>query len=557
MARDWTIGVDITDIVGVAEGDADNNDAIAVIATTSGIWSGSDIMTLATLSFTPIAAGASCNNVLRISAGKFAVTTENGKIYELTFATPSSDPVVSLVHTDAGGLSITAIAHAAGRNELVFGAGTKVYTIPVGGGVATERADGITIAAGGGLDTDMVFDLDYSPEGWVLIFAMSDGSKVTAVATEDWATIDTENLPAALSASTPLQVNFTEETSTWMVARADGELVTTTALDDWRAPAGASAVWVAVGHNGHVATNDNLTPGDAWDTYIVPNSSDHIYALGYGKDENGTEIFMMGTTDNIDSILVSSAPLDGAGTWTATADPGNVTGLRGLAFSDYGSDNSQKVWVGGGSSGEIIRFTNGAWSNYDLGTDNIWDVATDGGQNWVVATSEANREFAYWKSTDNGATFARSYKEAWVSNADNFRKSVGYGNGVWVATNRNRIHAATDANFASNTWTLAHTATDHINDVQYGADNKWMAIGHARDVYISTDNGSTWSQATDIPGSDEPMSVAYSGGTWVVVTNGTANNILVSTDHGTSWSVAASTGGALARVAVNSILPNS
>ena len=89
MARDWTIGVDITDIVGVAEGDADNNDAIAVIATTSGIWSGSDIMTLATLSFTPIAAGASCNNVLRISAGKFAVTTENGKIYELTFATPS------------------------------------------------------------------------------------------------------------------------------------------------------------------------------------------------------------------------------------------------------------------------------------------------------------------------------------------------------------------------------------------------------------------------------------------------------------------------------------
>jgi hypothetical protein len=64
----------------------------------------------------------------------------------------------------------------------------------------------------------MVFDLDYSPEGWVLIFGMSDGSKVTAVATEDWATIDTENLPAALSASTPLQVNFTEETSTWMVA---------------------------------------------------------------------------------------------------------------------------------------------------------------------------------------------------------------------------------------------------------------------------------------------------------------------------------------------------
>lgn len=557
MARDWTIGVDITDIVGVAEGDADNNDAIAVIATTSGIWSGSDIMTLATLSFTPIAAGANCNNVLRISAGKFAVTTENGKIYELTFATPSSDPVATLVHTDAGGLPITAIAHAAGRNELVFGAGTKVYTIPVGGGVATERADGITIAAGGGLDTDSVFDLDYSPEGWVLIFAMSDGSKVTAVASEDWATIDTENLPAALSASTPLQVNFTEETSTWMVARADGELVTTTALDDWRAPAGASPVWVAVGHNGHVATNDNVTPGDAWDTYIVPNSSDHSYALGYGKDSSGTDIFMIGTADNIDSILVSSAPLDGAGTWTATADPGSVTGLRGLAFSNFGTDDNQKVWIGGGASGEIIRFTNGAWSNYDIGTDDIWDVATDGGQNWVIATVESNREFAYWKSTDNGATFARSFKEAWVTNANGFRRFVGYGNGVWVATNRNRIHIASDSDLTTNTWTLAHTTTDHINDVQYGADNKWMAIGHARDVYTSTDNGSTWSQATDIPGANEPMSVAYSDGAWVVVTNGTVNNILVSTDHGASWSVAASTGGVLIRVAVNSILPNS
>ena len=94
-------------------------------------------------------------------------------------------------------------------------------------------------------------------------------------------------------------------------------------IASYKIPA-TSVTYVAVGDDGHVAVSTNLNSGSAWTIYSVPNTVDDSYAIGYGKDATGTNVFLLATIDNTDSLLSSSAPADGAGTWD-TADPGNAT----------------------------------------------------------------------------------------------------------------------------------------------------------------------------------------------------------------------------------------
>ena len=223
-----------------------------------------------------------------------------------------------------------------------------------------------------------------------------------------------------------------------------------------------STVWVAVGDSGHIATSNTLTSGSAWTTYVAPaGASVEKRSVAYGADPNSINVFFVGHNfDQSNELMSSSAPLDGVDSWSVV-DPGGIQGVYGIAYSNYGGTS----WIGVGNSGETVRLSSGSWSNTDIGTDNIWSIATDGSGNWVVATSTSNRRFEYWKSENDGVTWASSFNEGWVSNAANYRKHVAYGNGVWVASNRDKIHSATSANLQSNSWTLRLDATDHINDI--------------------------------------------------------------------------------------------
>ena len=318
----------------------------------------------------------------------------------------------------------------------------------------------------------------------------------------------------------------------------------------------ATVTYVAVGDDGHVAVSTNLNSGSAWTNYTVGGGTDEIYAVGYGKDVDGDNVFLLATTTDSDNIFSSSAPADGAGTWDVADAGGPVYSIRDLAFSDFGSSNNDKSWIGGGASGELVRFSSGSWSNTDLGTDNIWSIATDGNQNWVLTTSTSGRRFEYHKSTDDGANWALSFSEGWVAGAGDQNKHVAYGNGVWVATNRNRLHTTTDSDLTSNTWTLRATTTNHVMAVQYGSNSKWMAVDGSRNVYVSTDNGTNWTQKTDINGANVPQEVAYYDGSWIVVTDGTVDNIQTSSDDGDSWTSITSTGAVIRKIATSVILPN-
>ena len=83
--RDWTVGVDIADIVDVREGDADNNETMAMIVVPTGVHSGAEVMTLATLTFEAVASGGNLNLGLYLSPGKFLVSSDNGRIILLNF----------------------------------------------------------------------------------------------------------------------------------------------------------------------------------------------------------------------------------------------------------------------------------------------------------------------------------------------------------------------------------------------------------------------------------------------------------------------------------------
>lgn len=560
--RDWTVGVDIADIVDVREGDADNNETMAMIVVPTGVHSGSEVMTLATLTFEAVASGGNLNLGLYLSPGKFLVSSDNGKIILLSFSTPSAAPSASTLYTDVGEAPITAMAHAIGRNEIVFSVGNKVYTMPSAGGAATERADTEAISSAG----SELFDIDYSSQGWVLIIENADGTKTTAIASEDWSSILTANLADALAASSPLQVNYTEETTTWIVARQDGEVVTTTDLDDWR-PSGI-ALWAAVGEDGNVSYSSD---GTSWTTYqAFAGTQIDENAIAYGLDNNGDGMWMTprwGTlaqpATSIDVGKISDITA-GQGAW-ATSDTQMDAGMD-IAYGNG-------VWVGIGASAAVRSTDGGAtWTevgnfNAVAGAMNNSSVASDGTGNWVIVT-HSGTQYTVWKSTDNGSTWTQSKAWAWTAAVNWYVKEISYGNGVWVMTTWDKqVQTCTDAGLATNAWTTVTTLpvsdSERPIDVQYAGSSKWMIVGGDRMCYFSSDNGASWSAKTDVAtgasySGVSATNVAYYDGAWIAVLNtATQNNIFRSTDDGTTWTAVANTGKNLSGIAYSSVLPNS
>jgi len=560
--RDWTVGVEIADIVDVREGDADSNDAMTMIVVPTGVHYGTDVMTLATLSFEAVASGGRLNLGLYLSPGKFVVSSDNGKLLLLNFSTPSSAPSVSTLYDDAGGAPITAMAHAVARNEIVFSVGNKVHTMPSAGGAATERADTEAIADAG----SRLFDIDYSSQGWLLIIENANETKSTAIASEDWSSILTDNLPDALSASSPLQVNYTEETNTWIVARQDGEVVTTDDLDTWRPEAGSPAValWTVAGENGNISYSADAV---SWTTYQVPAGTNVGHrSISYGLDASNNGVWMTSRWwDSSGEAGMTSDITAGVGGWTTSNTP--ITSGIDCAFGNG-------VWIMVGKSKTARSADFGAtWQTVtSTGGENMntnalnGSVATDGAGNWVIIVDDGS-QYKVYKSTDNGATWSASLSWGWLAAAQHAFKEVSYGNGVWIlATSDNKIRTCTDAGLATNSWATAATLSGQPRDVQYGAFGIWMAVGTDKKCWVSADNGANWSEQSTLHHAQAPgvyagvhaVNVAYYDGSWIAVMDtATLNNVFKSDDNGFTWAAIANTGEKLSGIAYSSVLPNS
>jgi|1_EtaG_2_1085319.scaffolds.fasta_scaffold04238_4 hypothetical protein len=556
MANDWTIGVEITDIVGVVEGSAANGSAMVAVVTKSGIWSGTDVSVFATLSFAPVAHGGSFSKVAYMGSGKFAAVTDNGKLYSLHFSTASSAPTATLMHTDAGANPITALAHAEADGSVGFACGNKVYTIPVGGGDATERMDSESVIEAG----SKVYDLDYSSKGWVLLVSKADSTSASVIATANWSSTVTADFADDFSSSLPREVNYYENIAggTWMIGREDGEVKQTTDLDTWRPPAGSPPLWVAIGGERVSYSTDSVS----WTDYQISSAvtMQTANSLTFGKDGSGNDLWMCSTVpsggNSINSLVKTSDPTD-ANSWTVVSDLGG-DGTQNMRDVKYGNG----VWATI-SNGGIDRSTDGGttWQNTTGfgGWPYVGDLslATDGAGNWVACGHSGN-DFQIYKSLDDAQTWTLSTTiSASPQSAQNYNKEVEYANGIWMVITPWGGTRCTSINLDNDGWVaIAGAALLNPTDFQYGGNDTWVAVtSQSGRNYTSTDNGATWTQNSGIAGVTTPMSIAYSNGVWLVSSN---QFIHKSTDNGTTWTQAHSKYQyGYASIAYSSVLPNS
>ena len=316
----------------------------------------------------------------------------------------------------------------------------------------------------------------------------------------------------------------------------------------------SSTVWVAVGEDSTVATS---TGGTNWSTYQLSDTTDaSLRSVAYGKHTStGANMWMIGT--NSTYATSGSEPTTGAGTWSDLQHINNVSGHRDLSYGDSGDG----VWIMP-TRARLKRNASGSWgSNVDLNMGRIKGVANTGTGIWALATTVYNSgRPSIWKSLDDGTTWSTAWN--WSTNFGiNYHQKdwdIAFKSNQWVAvfpelgilTGSIAAGAQDDNSFGR-----VYASSQNISYIAAGTTDTWMALDKARNVYISTNNGASFSTTTSIPGSDEPTGLAYYDGMWIVTTDGTSNNILQSSNNGSSWTAVASTGVAMNHVAVNVILP--
>ena len=194
-----------------------------------------------------------------------------------------------------------------------------------------------------------------------------------------------------------------------------------------------------------------------------------------------------------------------------------------------GSSPSEFVLVGG--SGKIARSSNGglSWSvrSNPFGTSTVYDVfyadgifvavGGDGTVDGVIATST------------NGLSWTQR-----TSNADFVLKSVGYGDGLWVAVgNNNELVTSPDGI----TWTprTVDFGNSTMANVCYG-NGIWVAVGSAGRLYTST-NGISWVTRDSKFGTTQIEGLDFNPageGLWII--SGASSKIATSPD-GINWTV--------------------
>ena len=111
--------------------------------------------------------------------------------------------------------------------------------------------------------------------------------------------------------------------------------------------------------------------------------------------------------------------------------------------------------------------------------------------------------------------------------------AIAYGNDVWVAVGdddggSHTITYSTNANGTSG-WTIPSGLlfSKRGTAVAYDGVGRWIAVGSNLDgsgvILQSTDNAQTWSAVTGVALTDEPTSVSYGNGIWVVTSNGSSS----------------------------------
>jgi len=161
----------------------------------------------------------------------------------------------------------------------------------------------------------------------------------------------------------------------------------------------STPLWVATGY-GTIATSSNS--GVTWSSVPSVSMTHYIYCAGYGKNNLGTNLFMVGGYSTSGNIIFSSS---NGTTWTgvmgANSTMNSVYGIAYGRLSD--STPGTGVWIAVGiaqSGGAGLAYsTNGStWTGVNVttsfpNTNNICDIAygidNTGTKRWVVGSDHS------------------------------------------------------------------------------------------------------------------------------------------------------------------------
>ena len=230
-AYDWRHGGNLTNIVKFSRGSSASGAASYGYAKkedngTTTLYFATDLQDWETFgTYDASASGIDGNPVCMEygSNGKVFVGTDNGKIYEVTLDGDSVPNTFVPLYTMPGGESINTVKYGVTSGEWIFEAAGKMYTIPVGGFVATER---YTLPAGA-----KCVDIAEADDGIAMILRKADFSLEPRFALANWANIvgpagmstDMANLGAT-------DLNYSYAMDRWVASSADGTTLTTADL---------------------------------------------------------------------------------------------------------------------------------------------------------------------------------------------------------------------------------------------------------------------------------------------------------------------------------------
>ena len=258
------------------------------------------------------------------------------------------------------------------------------------------------------------------------------------------------------------------------------------------------------------ARHDNL---DA-----APHTYTGVYCGAHDIDfaENApTTLFRVGKYGNVsagDNPAHGAISTDGGSTWTAVANPTNMTGYGGGGYCCVSADGTHLVWAP-----EDDPTTDSDPSTYvaipvqySTSSGRGWTASTGVPSHAVVRADRVNptkiyafKAGVFYRSTDGGATFTATVSTGFPANSDvDFHAVPGREGDIWLAGGSS-------------------------SDTAYG-------------LWHSTDSGATFTKLSNVALADTVgFGMAATGATYPTLymqgTVGTVRGIYRSTDMGASW----------------------
>lgn len=347
--------------------------------------------------------------------------------------------------------------------------------------------------------------------------------------------------------------------------------------------------WIAVGTSGTVLSSS--VGAGAWTSTPITGVTGNLFGITHAAGKwmlVGQGIIRHSTDGTAWATPTSGVPASGGlrdaaaagGTWIVAGDTTSVStdggdtwtaSTAGLAGTPYGVTHTGSQWLIATTSGLFTSPTAGPWTKAVAGTTaNMYSAAFGGdrtvavGSNAAIVVSPDGTTWYHWNSGatvaslsavvhggdkwvavgGSGTVLTSRDGAAWIgrnSGSTQTLNSIAYGNDVFVAVGWSST-ILTSPDGISWTARTAPVAGMVLDEVAFG-NGAFVIVGGSSTaasitVWVSTDNGATWTVQTSGVGSNNLSAVAYGkdgsdNNLWAI---GGAAGVILTSPGGPAWS---------------------